>query len=101
MAGAEMPMAPDQAGLFQQIGARLDQLGRGMNLLFIEKKNRLPRHHLFDGCGKGCALVIHPTDLIRQTFDEPSRVGGIVRAVTMIRSGLIVDLPILSDLQCS
>ncbi len=77
------------AGLFQQVGVRFDQLRRGVNFLFIEKENRLPCHHLFDGCGKGDALVIHPTDFIRQAFDEPPRVRGIVRVVKMNRSGLI------------
>jgi hypothetical protein len=84
----------DDVEFFQQVGVRLDQLRRDVNLRFIEMETRLPRHHLFDGCGKGDALVIHPTDFIRQAFDEPSRVGGIVRVATMIRSGLIVDLPL-------
>jgi hypothetical protein len=84
----------DDAGLFQQVGVRFDQLRRCVNFPFIEKENRLPCHHLFDGCGKGDADVMHPTDFIRQTFDEPPLVRGIVRIVIMIRSGLIVDLPL-------
>ncbi len=46
------------------------------------------------GWGKGDAFAMRPTDLVRQTFDKQSRVRGIFRVVTMIRSGPIVDLPV-------
>jgi hypothetical protein len=56
----------DDAGFFQRVGVRF-------------------------GTSSSFKLQTHPTNLIRQVFDEPSRVSGKVRSVIMIRSGLVAE----------